>query len=283
MKLKDLPIGSRIQFGKYQVEEEISQPITWIILDKNHQDYPENSCTLLTEKIIDLRAFDAKEPNNPNSNRKSGGNNFYISSNINQWLNSDKNKGKWYQPQHEYDAPPIKENLYDEGDYYNHSGFLYYFTKGEKYLLLNTNIKVLGNNIIEKDSIYNLITKVFLLSNTEVGIGDNLEGYKFTYFKDMNSRLAFLTQQCLENTKIIQRDVSIYGTDAWRLRTPTNTTDQTAKIGAGGKFDYYLAVYSNQGIRPACNVSLDCNIKEIEEGLYKIIPPSLKYINFKRS
>ena len=62
--LSNLPIGAKVKFGKHSVNGETAQPITWVVVAKNHTGYPSNSVTLLTEKIIDLRAFDAKEPNN---------------------------------------------------------------------------------------------------------------------------------------------------------------------------------------------------------------------------
>lgn len=59
----------------------------------------------MAEKIIDLRAFDAKEPTNSDSERKSYGNNRYKDSNIRQWFNNSE-MNNWYVPQHSADAPP---------------------------------------------------------------------------------------------------------------------------------------------------------------------------------
>ena len=57
--ITSLSVGDKIKFGKYQVETETPQEIIWKIADKNHNGYPIDSITLLTEKIIDLRGFDA--------------------------------------------------------------------------------------------------------------------------------------------------------------------------------------------------------------------------------
>lgn len=64
------------------------KPIVWKIADKGHSGYPSGSVTLITEKIISLKCFDAIESGNSDSNRRSYGNNRWIYSNIRQWLNS---------------------------------------------------------------------------------------------------------------------------------------------------------------------------------------------------
>lgn len=55
--------------------------------------------TLITEKLIDLRCFDAKKPNNSENNR-------YAVSNIDQWLNKDLMAGTWYVEAHGADQSP---------------------------------------------------------------------------------------------------------------------------------------------------------------------------------
>ncbi|MDF1494062.1 hypothetical protein [Caproiciproducens sp. CPB-2] len=56
--------------------------IVWKIVDKNHSGYPSGAVTLMTDKIISLKCFDAIESSNSDSNRRSYGNNRYIQSNI---------------------------------------------------------------------------------------------------------------------------------------------------------------------------------------------------------
>ena len=58
--LSNLAIGSKVKFGSYSVNGETAQPIVWTIVAKNHTGYPDNSVTLHTSNIIDLRCFDAK-------------------------------------------------------------------------------------------------------------------------------------------------------------------------------------------------------------------------------
>ena len=95
--LGSLTVGAKIEvpvLSAYQ--SRFGSKIVFKIADKNHSGYPSNSVTLITEKIIQLMCFDAKEPSNSNSDRKQYGNNRYQYSNLLQWLNSNAAAGAWY-------------------------------------------------------------------------------------------------------------------------------------------------------------------------------------------
>ena len=68
--LGSLPIGAKIK-----VPHSVMGDIVFLKCDQNHDGYPANSTTLITDKIILLRAFDAKESQNTDSNRRQYGNN----------------------------------------------------------------------------------------------------------------------------------------------------------------------------------------------------------------
>ena len=107
--LSQLSVGSKVKFGKYQVESETPEPIVWTIVAKNHVSepaYPDNSVTLHASEILDLRCFDAKEPDFINSDRQDYGNNRYSFSNLDQWLNKDAAGGAWYSAAHNFDHSP---------------------------------------------------------------------------------------------------------------------------------------------------------------------------------
>ena len=92
--LGSLTVGAKIEvpvLSAYQ--SRFGSKIVFKIADKNHSGYPSNSVTLITEKIIQNMASDAKEPNNSNSDRKNYGNNRHIYSNLLQWLNSNAAAG----------------------------------------------------------------------------------------------------------------------------------------------------------------------------------------------
>ena len=70
------------------------KPIIWKIADKGHTGYPSGAVTLITERIISLKCFDAIESGNSDGNRRSYGNNRWTLSNVRQWLNSQAAAGK---------------------------------------------------------------------------------------------------------------------------------------------------------------------------------------------
>ena len=47
------------------------KPIIWKIADKGHTGYPSGAVTLITERIISLKCFDAIESGNSDGNRRS--------------------------------------------------------------------------------------------------------------------------------------------------------------------------------------------------------------------
>ena len=91
--LSSLPIGAKIK-----VPHSVMGNVIFLKADQNHTGYPENSTTLITDELILLRTFDAKEPNNTNEGRRNYGNNRYSVSNIDHWLNSTASAGQWYSP-----------------------------------------------------------------------------------------------------------------------------------------------------------------------------------------
>ena len=105
-KLSNLANKSKVKFGSLY-----GSPIIWIVADKNHAGYPSNSVTLVTNQIIKMLCFDATEPSNGNSDRRSYGNNRYIYSNLRQWLNSPAAAGQWYTAQHSADQTPDSVSL----------------------------------------------------------------------------------------------------------------------------------------------------------------------------
>ena len=138
-RLSNLPIGTRIKFGKHSVNGETAQDIIWLVVAKNHSGYPSNSVTLLTEQLIDIRAADATEPDNTNSARVACGNNNYALSNIHQWLN--KAESTWFVKSHDADNAPSDAYVSNKTGYYYRPGFLYNFSVVERSAILHTTIR----------------------------------------------------------------------------------------------------------------------------------------------
>ena len=123
-KLKDLPIGAKVKFGRYSVSGETPQPITWLVVDK-----PANTnVTFLTEKIIDYRCFDAMEASNPDrsGHAKLYGRPDYRASNLRFWLNSTLTS--WWGYNSTHDTSPTEKTVSYGAPYVSRPGFLSYFT-----------------------------------------------------------------------------------------------------------------------------------------------------------
>ena len=257
--LSNLPIGAKVKFGKYSVNGETAQSIIWLVVAKNHSStpaYPTNSVTLLTEKIIDLRAFDAAEKTNADSSRSDYGNNRYSLSNIDQWLNKDSAAGSWYSAQHSVDQAPTGSPAVTGGTAYStRPGFLNAFTTDEKNAILITNIRVRKPRI-DGDTNEDISRKVFLPSATEVGLsGDGAEGAKWSYFNGDN-RIAYLTSQAYSNTLSSTKPNGVTASWYWWLRsTYYMSSDAPYCVNGEGIINSRRAWDGIVGIRPALNLS----------------------------
>lgn len=275
--IANLPVGSKIKFGKYQVEAEEPQQIIWLVADKNHAGYPSGSVTLLTDKIIDLRAFDAKEANNSNTDRKNYGNNRYSVSNMLQWLNS-RAVSNWYTNQHGQDAPPTNADTNNYGTgYEDRPGFLADFSDDEYAALLDTRLIVAKNTVTDGGGTEFVTSKVFLLSTTEVGLADEASGYpegsKLALFSDNNSRIATLTPQCFNNTLSTNKPSTVTDAWYWWLRTPNaSSAGNVRRVDSSGPLGNSHAHNGNYGLRPALNLTSAISVSDTtdSDGCYII-------------
>ena len=282
--LGNLPIGAKVKYGKHSVNGEVPEPIIWTIVDKNHTGYPSNSVTLNTTQIIDVRSFDSHEPNNPNTNRATYGNNNYQVSNLDQWLNKSDADGKWYQAAHAYDYPPSTITSSGESSYVERPGFLHFFTSQERASLLNTTLKVLMPRIdTNAGKIQTISRKVFLLSLPEVGLGTENgvnDGTAIAYFTSA-TRAKTVTNQVFDNTKAIGAHLpsSRNAPHYWWLRTPyyadTFTVTGVFNTTTGTRGDY-TAQTANIGVAPAINLSSSLKVTTTtdEDGCYTFVWPS---------
>lgn len=275
--LSNLAVGAKIKFGKYSVNGETPQDISWVIVAKNHQcepAYPTNSVTLITDKIIDIRAFDAKEPNSGYDNVQRYGRSVYKQSNIDQWLNSDALAGQWYSAQHEYDEPPKSGYVSSGSEYDNRPGFLNAFSTKEKDVILTTTIK---STVADSYSSGGYIErKVFLPSRMEVGYGmygNKNEGETWGCFVINADRLAYLTTQAFENTKFNNKPNEVATPMAWWLRTPTSTGTHTVQVVASnGSVDVGYCANEASGVRPVINLPLTTTVGDTvdSDGCYVV-------------
>ena len=270
--LSNLPIGAKIKFGKYSVNGEAAQPIIWLVVAKNHSStpaYPASSITLLTERSIDARCVDAKEPNNPSSDRVSYGNNRYSQSNIDQWLNKDSAGGAWYIAQHSADQAPDSAAVLEGGTAYAaRPGFLNAFTSGEKSAIQSTTIRV-AKTSWDGGGYEDISRRVFLASATEVGIsieGGVAEGSMWIWFSN-HSRVTQLTPQATTYSLSEVKSSESSGNWYWWLRTPRlNLANRTYAVKADNTAGYYNAYGGNYGIRPAINLLSTLSVSDTTDG-----------------
>ena len=250
--LSALTVGSTFMLRKYQVENETPWPIEWEIVHQTN-DYQ----IAMTKQIIDLRPFDAKEPTNTDNNRKNNGNNNWQYSNIEQFLNSDQ--ASWYSAQHQYDAPPNKDNCYHypNGTTYNaydtHKGFLYHWNEDEKKLLKDMTLTLANNTVTDGGGSYTWTGKVFLPTYTQMGFGNNnsiAEGTKFSKFTNNNSRIKSLHPNCIANNEYCKLNNSSGNWYYWMSSVYPSYSDNVRLVRDGGSVGYNLAYRGNRGLAP---------------------------------
>ncbi|OFW62372.1 MAG: hypothetical protein A2Z35_01350 [Actinobacteria bacterium RBG_19FT_COMBO_36_27] len=278
---KSLKSGDYIQFGNYQVEDEGYNPILWVVIDNNshYAGYvnPEvEHITLMSTYIIDLRGFDAVEPENANELRRGYGNGRYRTSNMRQWLNSSGDENSWWTSQNldegepgtnNADAPPSDEGFpdFDGTGYEDKTGFLKSFTEVEFEAIINTMLTVGKNEVVDGGGSESVIDKIFLLSLTEIGLGDRSEyeeGEKFDFFDSGRSRQAEITTRCIDKTKYLDKSSkdSEENNWPWWVRTPSPgfpaSTFIVSSIGAALNSTANMSE-GPVGVRPALNLKTD--------------------------
>ena len=250
--LSELSVGDTFFLGKYQVESETPWPIEWEIVHQT-SDYQ----IAMTKQIIDLRAFDGKEPTNTNNNRKNNGNNNWQYSNIEQWMNSDQ--ASWYSAQHQYDAPPTSANCwqYSNGTTYNaydsHKGFLYYWTADEKALLKDMTLTLANNTKTDGGGSYTWTGKVWLPTYTQMGGGQNngiSEGEAFSKFTDNTSRIKSLHPNCIANNEYAKVNNSSGNWYYWMSSADPSFSHTVRRVNSAGSIGNHAAYFGQDGFAP---------------------------------
>lgn len=288
--LGSLSVGAKIEvpvLSAYQ--SRFGSKIVFKIADKNHSGYPSNSVTLITEKIIQNMASDAKEPNNSNSDRKSYGNNRHIYSNLLQWLNSNATAGNWYSAKHSADqAPTTKSTHVSYNPYTSWAGFLAMLDPKFVAELLTTTLTVVKSTT-DGGSYESFTAKMFLASTTEVGLANEnsiAEGTLLSLFSNDASRVAYPTSECVSNADGYTN--SNFATTKgwyWWLRTPYSSSAVSVRyVDSDGSLDSNGAYNGDYGVRPLCNLSSSILVSDTvnSDGNYEVIynsapsaPPSI--------
>lgn len=288
--LGSLSVGAKIEvpvLSAYQ--SRFGSKIVFKIADKNHSGYPSNSVTLITEKIIQNMASDAKEPSNSNSDRKNYGNNRHIYSNLLQWLNSNAAAGAWYSAKHSADQAPTTKNTHVMyNPYTSWAGFLAMLDPKFVAELMETTLTVVKSST-DGGSYETFKAKMFLASTTEVGLANEnniAEGSLLALFSNDASRVAYPTAQCVNNADGYTN--SGFATSKgwyWWLRTPVSSyASNVRSVISVGSLSYYGAYGGDYGVRPLCNLKSSILVSDSpnSDGNYTVIynsapsaPPSI--------
>lgn len=273
--LSSLPIGAKIK-----VPHSVMGNVIFLKADQNHTGYPENSTTLITDELILLRAFDAKEPNNTNSSRQKYGNNRYSVSNIDHWLNSTASAGQWYSPQHTADQSPNSTNV-SNNPYDTAAGFLNGFDTRFIAAIQDTTIKVARNTVTDGGGYDTLTRKVFLPSLAELfNQAENsiMEGSLLQYFQaNTNSiRIAKISNYCAQdnNSHAGSSSVTAGSNHYYWMRTPNSSDSYDVRhIHSDGSLFDYKAYGGSYGVRPLCNLNSETPVSDQpdSDGYYSLL------------
>lgn len=220
---------------------------------------------LTTERIISLKCFDAKEPSNPNSDRKNYGNNRFSQSNIDQWLNSAA--AAWYSARHTYDAPPNNANVWSNyNEYEAEPGFLSGFEAAFRAALLDDTIPITKNTVVDGGGSETITRKVRLLTRTEV-FGDTengiAEGTQWDLFKTAANRQAYPTPEAVSKSEYQTSGLS--STQYWYywLATPFAGDANIARlVHSDGSLSHSGAYSGDHGVRPALFLAPDTLVSD---------------------
>lgn len=274
--LSSLPIGAKIK-----VPHSVMGNVIFLKADQNHTGYPENSTTLITDELILLRAFDAKEPNNTDSNRQNNGNNRYSVSNIDHWLNSTASAGQWYSPQHSTDQSPNSTNVVTRNPYDTDAGFLNGFDARFIAAMQDTTIKVARNTVTDGGDYDTLTRKVFLPSKAELfNQAENsiMEGSLLQYFQANTDaiRIAKISTYAAEDNNNKGSDSVTAGTaNKYWMRTPDSSFSYFVRdVNSDGSLDSNRAAHSGiVGVRPLCNLNSETPVSDQpdSDGYYSLL------------
>ena len=263
--LSSLPIGAKIK-----VPHSVMGNVIFLKADQNHTGYPENSTTLITDELILLRAFDAKEPNNTDSNRRDYGNNRYSVSNIDHWLNSTASAGQWYSPQRSTDQSPNSTSVVSKNPYDTDAGFLNGFDARFIAAIQDTTIKVARNTVTDGGGYDTLVRKVFLPSLAELfNQTENsiMEGSLLQYFQANTNaiRIAKISNYCAQDNNSHAGSSSVTAGTAsyYWMRTPNSSVSYgVRRVGSGGSLNYDDANDGSDGVRPLCNLNSETPVSD---------------------
>lgn len=252
-KLKDLPVGAKV----YRPDSKfLGEPVVVQIAHKK-----SDRIKTITADVVALRAFDAMEPKNSNSNRRSYGNNRWLHSNVRQYLNA---QGIYrFSPQHDADQAPTEEYLWEGHNPYDGTpGFLAGFEKEFIDAILPAeNLTAIPS--VDGGGTEVVTDKVYLPSITEVGLENDTgvnEGEEWNLFTDDASRVARATKSAAEDSTY-----SISAGSArwyWTRTHYPGSSHSVRYVNSDGSRNSSTARVGIGGLRPALDLSPDISVSD---------------------
>jgi len=236
------------------------EPIIFRILEHGHTGDPAGTTALECRDIISLKCFDAKEPSNSDSNRKQYGNNRYLYSNLSQWLNSNAAANAWYTAKHSADQKPDSSNVWQQSGtainpYDTEAGFLTNFSAELRDALQTVSKTTAKNTVTDGGGSETVQSKIFLLSNTEVGLANEnniAEGTIYKYYSDDNQNSRRVKKVATAAACGNYTGTSAGSAWYWWLRTPIASYSYYARVvDTDGSLNYGGAYSGNYGVSPA--------------------------------
>lgn len=246
--IADLEVGDRVVDNSWQWEfrtgsnyskgeDDLTRPVNWIVVDKDHYG-AGSGVTLLSEELIGLHAFD---------NSTDRGHSF---SGCNHWGNSGTTNATFGL------RPWLNSTGIHDGE-----GFYYAFSDNFKNRIVNIllpNKDIYGNT-------YNTSDKVFIPSTTE--LGDISHGYTY---KIGNVYSYFVGADNKDRVMHLVEDKKYY----WTRSPVENWGRDLRHVDIRGYFSsVYYANNHTIAVRPALNLLSETTVSIIpnEEGAYEIL------------
>ena len=264
---KDLPNGSSVYFGNIPEDYGASFPgeagvssvamagsVEWIVIDNNHEGYPDNSVTLLSKDIL-------ATVKNTDFDR------FSYSS--------------YADSAFAQKCDDLYEMVFDDNEKSHILNTSIIYGNGEM---------CYEETDSEYCSIETMETNLFLLSNSEL-LGDGYDGYQFDYLSTPSNRIATLNDEphdyvtrsswgiihtyngwlssiVDENGNKSTKNVEGYEQFSEKPSDTSNIIETVRCIFANQKGAYCAYMIREFGIRPAMNISGNTPLKLNQDGVY---------------
>ena len=260
----DIKLGDYITLGSYNGEK-----ILWRCVDID-----ENGALMLSDKILDTLAYDAKTNDNSktkshsrNYKRDTYGSNYWKDSNMRSWLNSTAGEGKvdWL-----CGNPPRDGYVGNGGDYEKKAGFLSSFSKSEIAAMKTvTQRSLVSHPEYKKGYIHGNANSDLNYYTNIAYVADN---FYDAYYENTTEKMFLLD---VKQLNAVYNNLGNYYIAAnndgvnwpYWLRTPvTDCNHDMRYVSADGTVGRYAPWYSHLGVRPAFYLDTDYYVTSTGDG-----------------